>query len=407
MALERWARPLRVGLIGATDRVRQRFESLFEGPGQGALVVVEPPAAEVLVVDLDGADAEAAWAQHRAQDPLTPAILVGLDRARLAGIPGAMVKPLAPDALLAALTAVGDERPTANRPHETTEVLNLGAQRRSAHHRQTAPAGTGVATSPPLPRSPVPREPLTERLDPRLLAGDVPAATELCGEGEDLDLDDPGQVGRLFLPTEDRFLGALLRATERFRAAAQGWTLQLPEGWVRMAPRGGAVHASLTANALREVCQAERASAEAQPLSPPLTTPQPSGTGASWESLEAFLWQVALWTYRGRLPSGTAVHGRVYLARWPNLTRLAEVPHGVRIAALWLAQPVSIAFTAQALGIRQRYAFALYGAAHAIDLAGQARRASDHLFQPGAFRSSAEGRVLSGVINRLRGLVAG
>jgi hypothetical protein len=129
--------------------------------------------------------------------------------------------------------------------------------------------------------------------------------------------------------------------------------------------------------------------------------------GATWDSVDGFLWQAALWTYQGRLPAGTAVHGRVYLARWPNLTRLVEVPHALRVAALWLAQPVSPAFTAQALAIRQRYVFAFYGAAHALGLAGQARRASDYLFEPAVFGAAGDRRVLSGVVSRLKGLVSG
>jgi hypothetical protein len=400
---EQEGRPLRVGLIGATERVRRRYEALFEGPGQSACVVVDPPAAEVLVVDLDGSGAQAAWAQHRAHAPGTPAVLVGSDPALFPPGSPSLVKPIPPGRLLEVLAGAGAR-------HETTEVMPGSARCRPDSSAEATRADLGSDSPPGVPPGlaglpSAPREPLTERLDPRLVAAEMPAATDLCGEGDDVDLNDPSQVGRLFLPVERRLLGATLAAVERFRAEADGWVLQLGEGWVRVAPRGGPVHVSFTTSALRGLCQSDLpgVSVRADRMAGSAGRPPPGG--AAWDSLEAFLWQLALWTYRGRLPSGTAVHGRVYLARWPNLTRLAEVPHGLRIAALWLSQPASLAFTPQALGVRQRYVFSFYGAVRTIGLAGQARRAADHLFEATRYGAGADGRILSGVIGRLKGFI--
>ena len=50
---------LRVGILGAPERVRERFAALFDGVGEGACTLVEAPAAEVLRVDLDAEGARA------------------------------------------------------------------------------------------------------------------------------------------------------------------------------------------------------------------------------------------------------------------------------------------------------------------------------------------------------------
>jgi CheY-like chemotaxis protein len=93
--------------------------------------------------------------------------------------------------------------------------------------------------------------------------------------------------------------------------------------------------------------------------------------------LEAFLWKLALYTYRGRLPQGTDVQEPVYLRYWPNLTRLEPVPNGMRIASLWSRQPASLASLIGRLRIPQRQVFAFYAAANSIGLAGPATRQAD------------------------------
>ena len=99
-------------------------------------------------------------------------------------------------------------------------------------------------------------------------------------------------------------------------------------------------------------------------------------------SREAFLWRLALQTYRGMIPEETDPNERVYLSHWPNMTRLDPIPDGLRIAALWNRMPVDLAYTARALKIPQRHVFLFYAAANAIGLAGPARRASNYLFEP-------------------------
>lgn len=83
-------------------------------------------------------------------------------------------------------------------------------------------------------------------------------------------------------------------------------------------------------------------------------------------SMEEVLWQIALWTSRGRVPKALDPNHPMRLAFWPNFTRLQITPHAVHITALWTRHSLSPVQVAQNLGISQRYVFALASAAHAI-----------------------------------------
>ena len=97
------------------------------------------------------------------------------------------------------------------------------------------------------------------------------------------------------------------------------------------------------------------------------------------ETLDAFLWKLALWASRGRLPLGTDLNTPLVLKRWPNLTRLLTPPHATRIAGLWAREPIVLSQSITMLGIPQRYVFAFYSACVVHDIVAPAKRALDPL----------------------------
>jgi hypothetical protein len=125
------------------------------------------------------------------------------------------------------------------------------------------------------------------------------------------------------------------------------------------------------------------------------------GQKQGFQDMDAFLWKVALWTSRGRVPAGTQLSVPVFLRYWPNMSRLLLPPHALRIAALWAHQPHSLLQTTRALKLPQRYVFAFYSAANALDLAGPCRRSSDTLFEPATTESKNRG-VLARIMERLK-----
>lgn len=87
--------------------------------------------------------------------------------------------------------------------------------------------------------------------------------------------------------------------------------------------------------------------------------------------LDAVLWEAGALTAVGRLPDGLDLERPVYLRHWPNLTRLHQTPHALRIAALWATQGAGLLETAERLRIPQRHVFAFFAAASALDLTSE------------------------------------
>jgi len=85
-------------------------------------------------------------------------------------------------------------------------------------------------------------------------------------------------------------------------------------------------------------------------------------------SFEAFIWTVSLLTSRGRLLEHTDIKKKIGLKTWPNLTRLESFPHAMNIAAVFSKHPGSLQDVPKWLNIPQRYVFAFYNAAMALNM---------------------------------------
>lgn len=85
-------------------------------------------------------------------------------------------------------------------------------------------------------------------------------------------------------------------------------------------------------------------------------------------SAHAVLWQVALWTARGRMPRGLDGNSQLRLRHWPNLTRLAAIPDAMRMAAFWTRTPASACMAQRMLGLQASDLCNFIAACLAIDL---------------------------------------
>ncbi|MEZ5479979.1 MAG: hypothetical protein R3E95_21600 [Thiolinea sp.] len=84
--------------------------------------------------------------------------------------------------------------------------------------------------------------------------------------------------------------------------------------------------------------------------------------------MEALIWTTSLLTSQGRLSRNADLTQSLRLKHWPNLTRLEQFPHVMRIAALWQQQPGNLFEITRRLHIPQRYVIAFYNASHTLGL---------------------------------------
>lgn len=84
--------------------------------------------------------------------------------------------------------------------------------------------------------------------------------------------------------------------------------------------------------------------------------------------IESFIWTASLLTSQGRLDQAISPEQTYRLKSWPNLTRLEQIPHVMRIAAIWAESATNAFEVAEKLAIPQRYVFAFHCAANTLDL---------------------------------------
>jgi hypothetical protein len=116
---------------------------------------------------------------------------------------------------------------------------------------------------------------------------------------------------------------------------------------------------------------------------------------------EAFMWSLGAMTSRGRLPDDVKADDRVFLRRWPSMTRVPYSDNDMRIVAYWVRQATSLQEIAQALGVPERDVFNVYTAAQAAGLAGKARREVDGIWEAPVVAEHSERGLFSSIMRRL------
>ena len=83
---------------------------------------------------------------------------------------------------------------------------------------------------------------------------------------------------------------------------------------------------------------------------------------------QPLVWQLAVWTSRGRLMRGIAPDTPLRLRYWPNLTRLAPIPEAMRITAFLTRTPVNLKLITRLLKVPPEHLFNYLAAAYGIGI---------------------------------------
>lgn len=373
--------PLRVDLIGANQRLHDTLAMVFRGPAKGRCVIATGTDAQAVIVNLDGVGAEADWTRYRERFPQRPAIVLALDEKPVEHAAAVVAKPVRIDRFLAAIEQVLTQIEAAG----STPVTRHSASASSVRDTPK-PASPAVA---PAPKSvsadarPLAPAPSTTEEDRTQTLGERKSAPErwerVCGNAPDGDLEDPLLAASRRYSGSTRLLDCVRGAIGTSRSDGRPVDIRLREtAIVTIHGDRGVAECSLSDDQLSALCGTTIGDA--------LIDSGPAGTGTAAPgtppvAIDALLWKLALWTYRGQIPAGTALDQRMYLSHWPNLTRLMPLPNATRIAALLVRHPMRLARVAEALAIPQRHVFAFFVAASTIGLMGVARREVDHLVE--------------------------
>ncbi|MCI0655085.1 MAG: hypothetical protein L0Y38_09765 [Methylococcaceae bacterium] len=369
--------PLRIHVRGMDDRSLSTFKLFLQGPCRNQAVPVDEQTAEVTLIDLDGLNAFEVFERERARFPGRPLMVSSLRRTDLSGTI-TVSKPINAPGMMAAIA-------------EAKAMLSAGASPADTH-REKIPHGKPETDRDADVRDRVPaiqeRKPKV-RIEPRrsthqtAMLLDERAYSTYVGAVADININDPHQVAKAHYDKR-KYLQAYVESAVKL-ARSRKRILQLNCGWqpITIFPHSNEVWIDADDRQTRAFCvvpihsilDLDVVGADLNPRS--IISPiSPDRINADrdpgkFQSIDAFVWKVALWTSNGRVPEGIQLDQPVHLDRWPNLSRFVNIPHSLRIAALLIEAPMTLIEIAKTLNIRQQYVFSFFSAAMALGLAGQ------------------------------------
>ncbi len=385
--------PLRISLIGASQRTRDTLSMVFDGSARGVGKFADDATADAVMIDMDSVGASTLLEEYRSKNPGRPVIGLSIRNDGIPDVDEVLVKPIKIHELCAAIKRVAEG--LTPQPSE-----KAGTTQETAVESEPEPSTQNV---PALAQNL--EQPVTQKIPPEPIH--VHDFKAVCGIAEDIDIDNPEHVARILMPLNGHLLSIVLYAISESELQQVPIAVNLKQKHLFVLfPGQQAATFTVKDDMLQRLCiksfPTGSFSFKAIPnLLPCVNDPMTI-------SKEQMLWKMAAWTYRGKLPLDTQLHERVYLRHWPNLTRLLELPDAMRISALLLEQPMSLPRVAEALGIPQRHVFAYYTAALAIGLVGRAKRSSDYLLDPPPppAPDSENRRLLGRMVHHLRKLLS-
>jgi len=360
--------PVKLAAPWMDERSHTMLREFFRVGLKSRCVLVEPDRAQAILIDVDRGDATRRLHEARQRWPDMAIIELSVNHTDQALF---VRKPLRPKGMARALQSVRRKLRLHDDP--ITESVSCAPVEPTTEMPPVEPA------KPIMPRGPVP-EPGTE--------------SHYVGQASDLDPSAPDAWIRAYYDPAEYFQSHLAHAVTMAEAAGQPVAMTGVWGsWV-IPPSNDEVHLGMPDRQLRSLCLVTMNAADVRFE---LVEPAPVPATANVSRRDALVWKVALWTARGRLPKDTALNEPVYLRHWPDLNTLLVTPDAMRIAALWLNQPIDLMTLAAQLDVPQRHVFSFYTACAAIGLAGPARRAADTLVEVPAVSHTG----MRALINRL------
>ncbi len=360
--------PLKVATICLNSRSLKAFELFFKSYCNGKFSFVESQKeSQLCIVDFDHPNSMKQFFDFRDENNSAPVIGLSILNTDHSYENTTMLrKPIKHDDLKKLLSSFG------------YESLN-------AIKEKTPDASTAIPKNLNVENGLTELKSATEKITAFIQREDE---EHFVGSSRDININKPNEVLQIMYQPDQMFLGALTAVYEISKNRGAVTKLNYLDYDVIIDPKSEKVFTAFSDSLLRPLCLMN-------------STDKPNFTelgDAFYDSetcdhelpnkklhshdTDAFIWKVALWTSRGRLPADTNLQLPVYLSEWPNFSHVEAFPHAMQITALLIKQPMTLHGIASTLGIPQRYAFAFYSATKALSIAGVTRRQADSIFKP-------------------------
>jgi len=336
---------LLINLIGIDQRNRNAMVMVFTKEQPGLYVITTAEEADLSIVDLDKYGAEDEWTALQQIKPEQQAIFLSVnenfrDQSHLF-----LKKPFSINDLISALNTTRDKLSAGD--FSNFKNQSFWSRLFSSHFK---------TSEKKLPQNT--RNRSSESVMNEYHSGN-------------------NQNEATFLSENGYLINEVKQAVVQANSEGRGIKLQINnQGSIFIDPTEHWVNTDLVPEALKDLCQ--RSLDDTDIVKRVFTDREFSIYLEEWRStklkpvdIDSFLWDLALWTYKGSLPKNTDLHKKNILTYWPDLPRLTQIPNAMRIAALWVSCPMALVETIDVLKIPQENVFDFYTAAYTLGLVQQ------------------------------------
>ena len=407
--------PLKVALHGMDERSFKMMTLYLDGPCQGVAVVVDAKNADADIFDADTMNGTKLLNQRMKEQSSKPIIVLSLTDKKLENVLY-VKKPVKTDDMVAILSKANALLNTIERKNISSAISALNNYNNNqAQHAQSASTVKKVENTIAPAAEPQELKKYAIQTDEQKKTSKHQAAMQLDEKGfsafvgnvPGIDVNNPKQFAVAVYNPKEYFQGYVESA---FKVSqAKGQIRQLNSGWnpLIIFPHTNEVWLDVDENQLRAFAGLTIHNTLDTKMSITPLSIESSALSRSldrFHSMDAFLWKLACWASKGRYPKTIDINQPVYLRSWPNFTRLLVTPHALRISALLIQGPRTLANVAEDLNIKPQYVFVFISAACALGLAGQVRREADLLVQAPEIKPKNKNQgLLSRILSTLRG----
>lgn len=404
--------PIKVALFGMDSRSCKTMELYLKGPCRGVATVVDEDQAEIDILDADFPTAGEILQSRNEKMADRPIILLALEKLTIPNtyflqkpVKAALlvdmlikIRPKLPQtkSMLRAPVGLPLQQEATQPSHAISDIDHVDQFQTKPQHaiRHKAHHGHHSTVDKPVKR----------RSAMELNEGGY---TGFLGTLSNIDFDDPEHLVNASFDPKCFMLGYIQSAYKVARSEARA--LQLQSMWkpVYIFPDRHQVWVDADEKHLRAMAGIEQNKGlkgyfNLAPFD--VDADKVDRDQEKYHDMDAFLWKLALWASKGRLPVGLDAQQPVFLKCWPNFTRIMITPDAMRISAL-LAQgsrtPLEIV---KELNVKPEYVFAFIAACHAIGILNQASRRADELVVPEKVKVVKKHGLLGKILSKLRGV---
>ncbi len=340
--------PLKICLLGFDRRNLNALKLFFGRIDTGYCQLSLPDEADLVIVDIDRYGVDDEWQALRQNHPNVRGILFTVNKQDDSELTTYLQKPVKIPALLSKLTRIRESL-----SEDSVELM------------------------PGYPWS-------SDHLDkPEEKVEKTPETHQDTKHEEDQESVDQSISDVAYLAELGTLLDGIKRAVKRANTKGLGVRMHMAnQGSIFIDPSEHWVFTDFSDATLRELCT-ERFN-EAELLLSEFEDGESAKYVEGWAQcretpidVDSFMWDLALWTYNGLLPTGTRLDYKVELKTWPDLQRMTLIPFSMRIAALWTACPVSLIETVEVLNVPPEHVFKFYACCHTLGLLNQIDPSTD------------------------------